>query len=290
MENINCPACGSVMQVREDPDITVDECPDCGGMFLDRGELNTLATGMAGDIEFCSIDTKPHRDKFSGRKCTKCDGVDMLKINLLQFTDVIFDYCPECGGFFLDKGEKEAMNTELQELEGTPFVRELREKKGDNVVRIDIRNNTALLGVAGGIIYKSVDLNYMVATVYFSKALGARMRVFPELLTAKLGKVFKVYDRQDIETANADFNGKFIAQGYPREVRKILTEKVMAGILAFDKKGHSLLGEPGILDVHDNRVEYVEGPYKGEIGIDIAQAYSLVLNDLVDLARLIETP
>jgi Zn-finger nucleic acid-binding protein len=41
-----CPHCEVVLQPmhpREHPDITIDRCPDCKGMWLDRGELRQFA-------------------------------------------------------------------------------------------------------------------------------------------------------------------------------------------------------------------------------------------------------
>ena len=52
MDLLTCPRCKSVMHKIEEPDITVDRCSECGGTFLDKGELDVLATGMSGEIEF----------------------------------------------------------------------------------------------------------------------------------------------------------------------------------------------------------------------------------------------
>ena len=98
---ISCPNCGCAMQQKEYPDVTTDVCSSCGGVFLDKGELNAIAVGMGGDIEYCSIDAGRHADRFETRICPKCPGEKMQKINLLRLSDLIFDYCPACGGFWL---------------------------------------------------------------------------------------------------------------------------------------------------------------------------------------------
>ena len=56
----------------KDPDITIDECPDCQGTWLDAGELNALATGLAGDIEFCSAERKVYHAEDPERSCPRC--------------------------------------------------------------------------------------------------------------------------------------------------------------------------------------------------------------------------
>ena len=55
---------------------------------------------MSGNIEYCSIDDKEHEDKFAARSCPVCPDQPMRKIDLLAYTDTIFDYCPSCEGFY----------------------------------------------------------------------------------------------------------------------------------------------------------------------------------------------
>ncbi len=38
-----CPKCGSEMRSYERNGVTVDQCTGCGGLFLDKGELERLA-------------------------------------------------------------------------------------------------------------------------------------------------------------------------------------------------------------------------------------------------------
>lgn len=38
-----CPKCHNVMRQYERNRVLVDQCTECGGLFLDRGELETLA-------------------------------------------------------------------------------------------------------------------------------------------------------------------------------------------------------------------------------------------------------
>ena len=35
-----CPRCGAALQEREHLHVRVDECPDCGGVWLDKNELD----------------------------------------------------------------------------------------------------------------------------------------------------------------------------------------------------------------------------------------------------------
>ncbi len=37
-----CPKCGADMQTESISGVEVEKCPDCGGIFFDRGELETV--------------------------------------------------------------------------------------------------------------------------------------------------------------------------------------------------------------------------------------------------------
>lgn len=44
---MNCPVCNNVrMREVEKDDVTIDVCPDCKGVWLDRGELEKLMSGV----------------------------------------------------------------------------------------------------------------------------------------------------------------------------------------------------------------------------------------------------
>lgn len=79
-----CPGCESAMDTVKDIDIWIDRCSQCGGVFLDRNELNIVATGMSDDIEYCSIDERAHEDKFAARVCPVCPDRPMRKIEYMD--------------------------------------------------------------------------------------------------------------------------------------------------------------------------------------------------------------
>ena len=51
---MKCPKCGGDLQEREYNDVKIDACSDCGGVWLDAGELELVAHqfpgGMAGRL------------------------------------------------------------------------------------------------------------------------------------------------------------------------------------------------------------------------------------------------
>lgn len=41
--SMTCPRCGERLHERVEHGVRIDECPACGGLWLDKGELETLA-------------------------------------------------------------------------------------------------------------------------------------------------------------------------------------------------------------------------------------------------------
>ena len=39
---LKCPSCGGALKEREYEKVRIDQCADCGGVWLDKGELETL--------------------------------------------------------------------------------------------------------------------------------------------------------------------------------------------------------------------------------------------------------
>jgi uncharacterized protein len=56
METLTCPKCHGSMRVYERSGVTVDQCTECRGIFLDRGELEKL---LDAEAAFNSIQPAP---------------------------------------------------------------------------------------------------------------------------------------------------------------------------------------------------------------------------------------
>jgi Zn-finger nucleic acid-binding protein len=46
--SLRCPRCLTPMSTYERSGVVVDQCPDCRGLFLDRGELERLVDAESG--------------------------------------------------------------------------------------------------------------------------------------------------------------------------------------------------------------------------------------------------
>ena len=286
--DLTCPGCNSPMATVKDTDIWVDRCTRCGGVFLDKDELNILATGMSGNIEYCSIDDKKHDDKFATRSCPVCPDQSMRKIDLLAFTDTIFDYCPKCEGFYLDKRELETLNYELEELNHDRLPEEYRGYQGGHLVRLD-RFNEAILGSLGlaGAATGPIPVFYLRLSVYFATPLGLDFRMYSEKWADKLSKFIGAFKRQDVQTGNGDLDPLFIVQGSDEHrVRDLLAgSEIQKELVGFKTDTPRMLTITGQLEIVDRRVVYTEGPYRtGTKGYDVETDPSGIVGRLVRLA------
>jgi Zn-finger nucleic acid-binding protein len=138
---MKCVHCKDEMIVKAVKGVEVDICPDCGGTWLDSGELKEL-TGYdltAGRVLTCLRCEKPMQTKMvrgveidicpecssvwldggeliklsgfdykAGRvlNCPKCN--EQLQTKMLRGVEV--DVCPKCSCVFLDRGEMEKLS------------------------------------------------------------------------------------------------------------------------------------------------------------------------------------
>jgi uncharacterized protein len=95
MTFLKCPVCAGEMREQERQGVTIDVCSQCRGVWLDRGELEKLASAVATGApqQFASMD--PARDQPSGRQAAAPQ--DMQRGRQRRDDD---DDDDEGGGFF----------------------------------------------------------------------------------------------------------------------------------------------------------------------------------------------
>lgn len=291
MESLKCPGCGEPMQKKKEADLTTDVCVSCGCIFLDKGELNELATGMAGDIEYCSIDNDAHRDKFPIRKCARCENQTLQKINLLRLSHTIFDYCPKCEGLFLDKNELELMNKELSNISGDGIGQEIRDYIDDHLYRVDRIFGSTLIAnpkLAGEI--SGVETTTFRASLYYKKPLGMGLRVSEESWGKKLLKIFGLFKSLDIEIGNSKIDKSFVIEGYDVEgiINLLNSKELQNELLEFISKKPKIHLTEGSLEILDSCVVYTEGPYTGKFSVNLKEASKDVIDKMQKIVLKLE--
>jgi hypothetical protein len=114
--DMKCPRCESILSPVEYDGAQIEVCPDCGGEWLDSGELESVVEHheeIFTPAEIASIDGV-NKEIFSAEKddhdelnCPRCPGVRMEHFNYGDTSGIILHKCPECGGIWTDKDQLE---------------------------------------------------------------------------------------------------------------------------------------------------------------------------------------
>jgi FtsH-binding integral membrane protein len=97
---IACPKCKGYMFTRKRNGVEIDLCSQCSGIWLDEGELATLAETKR-DVPQEGQKKTPTRFK-----CPRCGQV-LDEMLYTQGQDLLVDVCSSCSGVYLDQGELE---------------------------------------------------------------------------------------------------------------------------------------------------------------------------------------
>jgi Zn-finger nucleic acid-binding protein len=103
-----CPRCKVALEVKRNDDVEIDVCPECNGLWIDRGEFQVLtaqSTVYREEKLTKEYSRPPLPDEIGYIPCVRC-GKLMVQKNYALISGVITD---ECGrhGIWLDNGELE---------------------------------------------------------------------------------------------------------------------------------------------------------------------------------------
>lgn len=124
---MKCQLCTNTITPVTTQGVEIYKCEGCNGFWIKRGDLNLLIDHQRGDLEFSSVDHHFHKDTHGTLKCAFCDDSAMIKINFIGYSDIILDYCEECGAFWVDAGELEKMQEYISGIESGDKKKSLAE-------------------------------------------------------------------------------------------------------------------------------------------------------------------
>ncbi len=104
-----CPVCRQPMVGFEFEGVEIDRCLECGGTWLDAGELEMLtdrAGVPSGELGAALQGTAAGRR--TGRRCPCCPR-KLREIRIGPEPSVVVDRCPWGQGLWFDKGEVKAV-------------------------------------------------------------------------------------------------------------------------------------------------------------------------------------
>ncbi|KTB48942.1 Transcription factor zinc-finger [Dehalogenimonas alkenigignens] len=114
---MNCPKDHSPMIVVEHDRIALDYCPECRGVWFDRGELELLMElACGGEADACTADllTRPEATTAEARRrCPICNH-NMRKEHIGQQPAVLIDSCGRGDGLWFDGGELHQVLSQFQ--------------------------------------------------------------------------------------------------------------------------------------------------------------------------------
>ena len=105
---MKCPVDNAQMIVLEDNAIEIDYCAECGGLWLDEGELELLLGANDSDALLLTGGKPRPAPGERKRRCPVCRK-KMLKEATGTEEPVTYDRCPRGHGLWLDAGELQAI-------------------------------------------------------------------------------------------------------------------------------------------------------------------------------------
>lgn len=108
-KTIRCPRDGGRMEQEQIGGVRIDRCPRCGGIWLDKGELESVirsagAQAVHSEVDIGAATGAKSRERVGHIKCPR-DGKDLRIKRHDEQAHVEVDLCDSCGGAFLDAGE-----------------------------------------------------------------------------------------------------------------------------------------------------------------------------------------
>ena len=103
---MDCPGCKEPMVVLELEEVEIDYCAECGGVWLDAGELELLLEGAEAEERLMNSFACDNKHKEDLVKCPICLK-RMEKVSCGEGGKVRLDKCKKNDGIWFDKGELE---------------------------------------------------------------------------------------------------------------------------------------------------------------------------------------
>ncbi len=106
-----CPACDVEMFVLEFELVEIDYCPECGGVWLDSGELELIgerAGVLKGELLGALETQRGAKPEGPPRRCPVC-AKKMREVRTETEPPIVLDRCRRRHGLWFDAGELEAV-------------------------------------------------------------------------------------------------------------------------------------------------------------------------------------
>ena len=104
-----CVKCDAILDRGTYAGVDLDLCPECGGLWLDAGEIERIGKGSVVEIEELkrSLLGNPFAQPATSAAPESCPACSAA-LKEVVMGPVHVDFCRSCGGMWLDRGELEA--------------------------------------------------------------------------------------------------------------------------------------------------------------------------------------
>ena len=134
-----CPSCGSTLNLYELHQMKFEGCPKCKGVWLVKDELRKLKNKVGGASLRWLNDEIDNIEKASviptNRPCVRCKSVKMLSV-IFGKTKILIDWCPQCHGQWLDRGEFQAIIDYLKDEMARMHAKEIEKEVAEDLQHV----------------------------------------------------------------------------------------------------------------------------------------------------------
>ena len=129
---MDCPVCKNAMITLELEDVESDHCTDCGGIWLDAGELELLLDNPKQAKNLLDSFKINSKSAEKPRKCPICLKKMQKIIVSLSTPALLIDKCAKGDGLWFDKGELQNILNTAQLDEDNKIQKLLADMFGHN--------------------------------------------------------------------------------------------------------------------------------------------------------------
>jgi Zn-finger nucleic acid-binding protein len=133
-----CPACGNMLNQYTVFSMEFEGCPKCKGIWVVKDELRRLKNREDSSLRWLNEEIE-NIEKAGAiatkRACVKCKSTQLIAV-VFGKSSIIVDWCPQCHGLWLDRGEFEAITAYLKDELVKMHSEEIEKQAAEDAKRV----------------------------------------------------------------------------------------------------------------------------------------------------------
>lgn len=121
--SIDCERCDTAMQTVFYEGVAIKLCLSCKGIFLNKKKLHAIEESR--EIDIAEDTSVPRNGPEIRRNCPECSTL-MNKRKHGKIMITMIDYCDDCSGIWLDKGELASIQLGFETAQNNKFRNQFR--------------------------------------------------------------------------------------------------------------------------------------------------------------------